>query len=76
MAFANIPGFAAVHPRMERLDIDVWFREILRDDDVVRIRMVFNGPPSLDPRTDQKPANGFIDLRVEIVSTYATCRRC
>jgi hypothetical protein len=66
LALASAPGFVFVHPGWS-VDIDFWFRQILRDYEVVRIPMVFNGPPSLTPSQTRNPANGFLDLRREIV---------
>jgi hypothetical protein len=48
--------------------VDFWYRQILRDYETVRIPMVF-GTPSLTPAQTRNPANGFLTLREEVVTT-------
>jgi hypothetical protein len=68
-AVVSTPIFAANHPDWP-IDIDFWFRQILRDYEVVRVPMEF-GAVSLTPGETRNPANGFIDLRKEFVVALA-----
>jgi hypothetical protein len=63
------PSWADDHPGWPT-DVDFWFRHILRDYEVVRIPMEF-GAPSTSPDKTRNPANGFLDLRKEIVVALA-----
>lgn len=59
------PAFAANHPGWST-DVEFWFTQILRDYEMVRIPMQF-GPVALAPASTRNPANGFLDLRYEMV---------
>lgn len=63
------PAFAAAHPGWST-DVEFWFTQIMRDYEVVRVPMQF-GPVSLAPAITRNPANGFLDLRHELVVALA-----
>jgi hypothetical protein len=64
------PLFVPSHPGWST-DVDFWFRQIMRDYEVVRIPMLF-GNPTLTPNQTRNPANGFIDLRQEVILALAS----
>ena len=64
------PAFATDHPGWTT-DVDFWLTQIMRDYEVVRIPMQF-GPVSLTPASTRNPANGFLNLRQEIVLVFAS----
>lgn len=64
------PLFAPNHPGWST-DVDFWFTQIMRDYEVVRIPLQF-GPVSTVPASTRNPANGFLDLRQELIVTLAS----
>ncbi|MFE3909524.1 peptidoglycan-binding protein [Streptomyces sp. NPDC059130] len=69
-AVLSDPAFAANHPGWST-DVDFWFTQILRDYEVARIPLQF-GPVALAPTSTRNPANGFLDLRHELVLALAS----
>ncbi|MGV9531468.1 peptidoglycan-binding domain-containing protein [Streptomyces cellulosae] len=64
------PAFAANHPGWST-EVEFWYTQILRDYEIARIPMQF-GPASLAPTSTRNPANGFLDLRHELVLALAS----
>lgn len=66
---AIVSGFAfpATHPGWD-FSVDFWYRQILRDYEVVRVPMQFNAA-ALAPMETRNPANGFLNLREDVVTT-------
>lgn len=67
--FVSNLGFPVDHLGWN-ITVDFWLRQILRDYESVRIPMEF-GAPSLTPSQTRNPANGFLTLREEVVTTLA-----
>lgn len=63
--FMADPQFATDHPNWPYDATQQYFR-ILRDYEMVRIPMLY-GNPSASPAATRNPANGFLDLRQELV---------
>jgi hypothetical protein len=64
------PLFVPNHPGWST-NVDFWYTQILRDYEVVRIPMQF-GAVSLAPASTRNPANGFLDLRSEVILALAS----
>ena len=64
------PLFGPNHPGWST-DVDFWLTQIMRDFEVVRIPMQF-GAVSTAPASTRNLANGFLDLRQELILTLAS----
>jgi len=62
----NNSEFQIIHPNWPYPDVDSQYLRMLRDYELVRVPMVF-GQPSARPGSTRNPANGFLDLRRELV---------
>ena len=65
--FVSQLQFPIDHPGWN-FSVDFWYQQILRDYELVRIPMMFGSPPSLTPASTRNPANGFLNLREEVVT--------